>query len=148
MHAEGKALVEVGASDGLVLERREVTVDAKGRAERWVERRAIGHQDSIEEGFQGTVWLAFDLVENMGRVHGTIGGAGQTGCQSRALVREVSGICGGTGRGKVRGHVRCLLWEEGPRVQLKAACHQVGGRLRKTLEHREGLRSVSIDDLE
>lgn len=81
-------------------------------------------------------------------VHGAVGGAGQTGCESRALVGEMSRICGGTSRGKVWGHVWCLLWKEGPRVQLKAARHQVSGRLRQTWEHRGSDRSVFISDME
>ncbi|TNN42964.1 hypothetical protein EYF80_046854 [Liparis tanakae] len=126
VHAEGEALVVVGGSGGgggLVLEGREVPVDA--------ERRAEGRH-AVEEGLQRAVGLTFDLVERVGRLHAAVGRAGQAGRQPRALVGVVSGIGGGAGRGEVDRQVGRLLRQERSGVQLQAARHQVRGRLRQT----------------
>lgn len=133
VHAEGETLVVVGGRGrGLVLERREVPVDAERRAEGRVKRLAVRHQDPVEEGLQRAVGLTFDLVEDVGRLHGAVGRAGQAGRQPGALVRVVSGIGGGAGGGQVDRQVGRLLRQEGSRIQLQAARHQVRGRLRQT----------------
>lgn len=132
VHAEGETLVVFCTCDALMLEGREVPVDAQRRAEGRVERRAVRHQDAVEEGLQWAVGLTFDLMEDVRGLHGAVRRAGQAGRQPRALVRVVSGVGGGAGGGKVDRQVGCLFWEEGPRVQLQAARHQVSGRLRQT----------------
>lgn len=133
VHAEGEALVVVGRRHDLVLEGRgEVSVDAERRAEGRVERRGFRNHDPVEEGLQGAVGLAFDLVEDVGGIHGAVGRAGQAGRQTGALVRVVSGIGSGAGGRKMSGQVGRLLRQEGPGVQLQAARHQVSGRLRET----------------
>lgn len=133
VHAEGETLVVLGSCDGLVLEgRREVPVDAERWTERRVECRAVRHQDAVEEGLQGAVRLTFDLVEDVGGLHGAVGWAGQAGRQPRALVGEVSRVGCSTDGGKMSREVWCLLRQERPRVQLQAAGHQVSGRLRQT----------------
>lgn len=135
VHAEGEAFV-IFRSGGFMLERGcEVSIDAEGWAQWGVECRAVRHQDAIEEGFQGTVGLTFDLrVEDVGGFHGAIGGAGQAGGQAGALVGEVSGIggCHSNGSSMVSGKVRSLLRQEGPRVELKTTGHQVSGGLGQT----------------
>lgn len=132
VHAEGETLVVVGGCDGLVLEGREVPVDAERRAEGRVKRWAVRHQDAIKEGLQWAIGLTFDLVEDVGGVHGAIGRAGQAGRQPGALVGEVSRIGDSAGGGKVSRQVGCLLRQESPRIQLQAARHQVSGWLRQT----------------
>lgn len=132
VHTEGEALVVVGGCDCLVLEGREVAVDAEWRAERRVKRWAVRHQDAIKEGLQRAVGLTFDLVENVGGLHGAIGWAWQAGRQPGALVGEVSGISNSAGGRKVSRHVGRLLWQESPRIQLQAARYQVSGWLRQT----------------
>lgn len=118
VHTEGETLVVVSSRDGLVLEGREVPVDAERRAEGRVKRRAVRHQDAIKEGLQRAVGLTFDLVEDVGGLHGAVGRARQAGRQPRALVGEVSRIGNGAGGGKVSGQVGSLLRQEGPRIQL------------------------------
>lgn len=133
VHTKGETLVVVGGCDGLVFEGRgEVPVDAEWWAEGRVKCRAVRHQDAVKEGLQRAIGLTFDLVEDVGGLHGAIGRAGKAGCQPGALVGEVSRIGSGAGRGKVSGQVGRLLRQEGPRVQLQAACYQVGSWLRQT----------------
>lgn len=123
VHAEGETLVVVCGRDGLLLEGREVPVDAERRAQRRVERRAIRHQDGIKKGLQRAVGLTFDLVEDVRGLHGAVGRAGKAGRQPGALVREVSGIGDGAGGREVGWQVRRLLRQESPRIQLQAARH-------------------------
>ena len=75
VHTEGETLVVVGSCDGLLLEGREVPVDAQWRAEGRVERWAVRHQDAVEEGLQRAIGLTFDLMEDVGGLHGAVGRA-------------------------------------------------------------------------
>lgn len=133
VHAEGETLVVVGRGcDGLVLEGREVPVDAERWAERGIKRWAVRHQHAVKEGLQRAVGLTFDLVEDVGGLHSAVGRAGQAGRQPGALVREVSRVGDSAGGGEVSRQVGRLLRKESPRIQLQAARHQVSGRLRQT----------------
>lgn len=123
VHTEGETLVVVGSCDSLLLEGWEVSVDAQRRAQRRVERGAVRHQDAVKEGLQRAIGLTFDLVEDVGGLHGTIGWAGQAGRQPGALVGEVSWIGDSAGGGKMSRKVGCLFRQESPRIQLQAARH-------------------------
>lgn len=67
-------------------------------------------------------------MEDMGAVHGAVGRAGQ----SRGLVGVGMHREGSAGGWQVWGHVRILLRQESPGVELQAASHQIGSGLGQT----------------
>lgn len=71
-------------------------------------------------------------MEDVGAVHGAVGRAGQ----SRGLVGVGMHREGSAGGWQMRGHVRVLLRQESPRVELQAAGDQIGSGLGQTFAER------------